>query len=446
MTKVFLSYSHADEAQAKRLYNELCGHGLDVWFDKESLLPGQSWEDVIEEQIQQTDYVILLLSKRSLIKRGFFHKEIRLALDVLDTIPIGHVYILPLRLDDCEVPARLLGIQYLDLFPHWGNSLTKLYEAIQHQDKVRSRAADAETQQQEGNAVRLLLVNDQPSSMNFVVDLWKGYGIAIEYAFDVPQAIRAIEQSPFDVIVSDLTHFSPAGQVTDRAAFEILEWARDEGRQIKVVISTSSITSERQRLTVELGAVGICNTLQELNRLIGQATGLDIKYSPLRDEEEAPRNIPSGRQNGASGKGAQGVETVFRYEVYMSFSRKDFEFVRRLAGDLEQHGATARLDTISDITTGQAWATPTYEMIRKADFMLVIISSNSIQSQMVEQEIYDGIAKERNTNKRFVIPLLIEPVEKIPFFLSRYQYVDFQHDYGNALNELLRVLDTQMSS
>jgi hypothetical protein len=68
--------------------------------------------------------------------------------------------------------------------------------------------------------------------MNFAVDLWKSCGATVDFAFDVPQAINCIEQSFYHVVVSDVSHFSPAGLVTDRAAFEILEWAKaSAGRQ-----------------------------------------------------------------------------------------------------------------------------------------------------------------------------------------------------------------------
>lgn len=41
-TTVFLSYSHGDLEQARRLFTTLSSvHGLDVWFDKESLVAGQ---------------------------------------------------------------------------------------------------------------------------------------------------------------------------------------------------------------------------------------------------------------------------------------------------------------------------------------------------------------------------------------------------------------------
>ena len=188
--------------------------------------------------------MILLLSIKSVGTRGFFQKELRLALDVLDTIPLCHVYLLPVRLDMCEIPSRLTTIHYVDLFPQWDRGLAKLYKSVELHSEIRSRAKAAETPKGRSEAILILLVNDQPATMNFAVDLWKSCGVTVDYAFDVPQAIKAIERSSYHVVVSDLSHFSPAGLVTDRAAFEILELAKASGKDVKVIISTADVSAE----------------------------------------------------------------------------------------------------------------------------------------------------------------------------------------------------------
>jgi hypothetical protein len=130
------------------------------------------WEEVIRKEIAASDFVILMLSKISVDKRGFFQKELRLALDVLDTIPLGHVYILPVRVDDCEIPVQLKAIHCVDLFPTWDRSLAKLCKAIELQAEVQLRARRIEADGKRSEGIRLLLVNDQPATMNFAADLW----------------------------------------------------------------------------------------------------------------------------------------------------------------------------------------------------------------------------------------------------------------------------------
>jgi hypothetical protein len=49
--KIFLSYAHIDLGFAKKIYCDLQRYGLDIWFDKESLLPGQDWENEIKYEV-----------------------------------------------------------------------------------------------------------------------------------------------------------------------------------------------------------------------------------------------------------------------------------------------------------------------------------------------------------------------------------------------------------
>ena len=297
MPKVFISYSHLDEQHASCLYFDLRKSGLDVWLDKESLLPGQDWKAEIEKAIQGSDFVVLLLSNNSVAKRGFFQKEVRLTLDVLQTIPFGHIYLLPIRIDECHVPAQLASIQYVDLFPYREHGLRKLIKSIEIQSGIQLNARIAE-EAEEVSRARILLVNDEPATMNLVVDLWKGQGLKVDYAFDVPRAIKSIQESSPTVIVSDLSHYSFGNLVTDRAGFEILEWAKSHNLGVKVVITTSQLTEERRSEATLLGAVGICNNLNDLNNLLANATGVSIRIpeelSPANETEKSVEtaNVP----------------------------------------------------------------------------------------------------------------------------------------------------------
>ena len=47
---------------------------------------------------------------------GFFHKELKLALDAAAEKPDGTLFIIPIRLDACDVPERLQSYQNVDYF------------------------------------------------------------------------------------------------------------------------------------------------------------------------------------------------------------------------------------------------------------------------------------------------------------------------------------------
>ncbi len=89
---------------------------IDPWFDEEDLLPGEKWQASVVEAVRQSHAVIILLSKEAVANEGFFHKELNLALDTANEKPEDTIFIIPVRLDDCTVPQRLLPYHYVDYF------------------------------------------------------------------------------------------------------------------------------------------------------------------------------------------------------------------------------------------------------------------------------------------------------------------------------------------
>jgi len=133
MLKIFLSYAHEDYNYAKRLYDFFNAiPAVDVWFDKECILPGQKWELEIRKAIRASRFFLLLLSKRSTEKKGFYQREIREALKVLEEFPDNEIFLVPVRLDDCEPHfEQLRALQYIDLLPDWNNGIHRIERLFQ---------------------------------------------------------------------------------------------------------------------------------------------------------------------------------------------------------------------------------------------------------------------------------------------------------------------------
>ena len=62
----FISYSHADKSFARRLHNDLQGHGIRCWLDEHQLLPGDNIFDRVDEGIRLWDKTLLCCSRSSL--------------------------------------------------------------------------------------------------------------------------------------------------------------------------------------------------------------------------------------------------------------------------------------------------------------------------------------------------------------------------------------------
>jgi hypothetical protein len=130
--RVFIAYATEDLATSERLFNVLRSRGYSPWLDRRRLLPGQNWPRRIEDAIANADFFIACFSSHSVKKRGGFQAEVRYALDCASRLPIDDVFLIPVRLDECRVPARIQReTQYVDLFPDFDGGVERVVATIE---------------------------------------------------------------------------------------------------------------------------------------------------------------------------------------------------------------------------------------------------------------------------------------------------------------------------
>jgi hypothetical protein len=138
----FLCYAKENVEIVRQLADRLKAEGwIDPWFDEEDILPGQLWEARVVQAVHESHAVIVFLSKVAVENEGFFHKELTLALDTAEEKPEGTIFIIPVRLDICDVPMRLNQYQYVDYF---GDNLKKerVYKNLLASLKLRAAGLD----------------------------------------------------------------------------------------------------------------------------------------------------------------------------------------------------------------------------------------------------------------------------------------------------------------
>jgi formylglycine-generating enzyme required for sulfatase activity len=113
--QVFLCHASLDKPQVRELYKYLRRRGIAPWLDAENLLPGQDWQVEIPQALLASDAIIVCLSKNSVNKEGYVQKEITFALDKAQEKLAGAIFIIPAKLEECDVPARLNRYQWVDL-------------------------------------------------------------------------------------------------------------------------------------------------------------------------------------------------------------------------------------------------------------------------------------------------------------------------------------------
>jgi hypothetical protein len=121
-------------------------------------------------------------------------------------------------------------------------------------------------------------------------------------------------------------------------------------------------------------------------------------------------------------------------QVFISYSRRDIGFVRKLAGDLEKAGYDVWWD-VSDLRGGDDWVRVIPDAIESSNFFIVVLSPNAITSEWVRKEYTQALSLRKK-----VIPIMLAR-SSVPFALNTINYVDFTSgEYADNLNTLLSAL------
>lgn len=134
--KVFISYAKEDQELALEYYQLLKQESFNPWIDKNHIFPGQNWEAEIDKAFKEANVILLLLSPRSVDKRGFVQREANDAIENLRYKKPTDIYAIPLLLEKCDVPQPIAQrLQYIDMSSThaWEQVLASLKIAAEQQ-------------------------------------------------------------------------------------------------------------------------------------------------------------------------------------------------------------------------------------------------------------------------------------------------------------------------
>src|SRR6266481_3657169 len=103
--RIFLSYAREDRPSVEQIYVRLRAEGFDPWMDIHDIQPGEKWSSVIGKAIREADFTLVFISRNSVSKRGFVQREIKAAIDILSERPSGEIFLVPVRLEESDVPS-----------------------------------------------------------------------------------------------------------------------------------------------------------------------------------------------------------------------------------------------------------------------------------------------------------------------------------------------------
>lgn len=124
---VFISYSHNDNEFVSTLAAHLVKHNTRVWVDKWQLRVGDSIIDKIQEALQESSALLVILSKSS-VQSNWCKKEINAGL--MRELEEKKVIILPVLLEECNMPIFLKEKMYADFRSNFDDGLSDILEGI----------------------------------------------------------------------------------------------------------------------------------------------------------------------------------------------------------------------------------------------------------------------------------------------------------------------------
>jgi len=121
-------------------------------------------------------------------------------------------------------------------------------------------------------------------------------------------------------------------------------------------------------------------------------------------------------------------------QVFISYSRKDLDFVERMAKDLEAAGLDVWYD-LSGLDGGTRWGREIQSAIQQSQCFIVVLSPNSVESDWVEKEFMYAYRL-----KRKIVPLLYQSCDPPIWFINLHFIYVQETNYERHFPVILKAL------
>lgn len=129
--------------------------------------------------------------------------------------------------------------------------------------------------------------------------------------------------------------------------------------------------------------------------------------------------------------------------VFISYSHSDKEFVDKLAAHLVKSNIPVWMDRW-ELKVGDSVTLKIQESLSESDYLLIVLSQQSIESDWFKREISTGLMREIEEKRAIILPVLIEDC-KIPLLIRDKLYADFRQDFKSGLNSVINSLSAKYS-
>jgi len=138
MPLAFVSYVRENRKVVDRLCAALRRGGIQVWRDRNEIVPGEDWKVAIRQAIRNGDYFIACFSRQyERRKKTYMNAELGLAIEELSKTKTERPWFIPVLLSNCEVPELPIGgtrtlrdLQFVELYRNWSVGTNAIISAI----------------------------------------------------------------------------------------------------------------------------------------------------------------------------------------------------------------------------------------------------------------------------------------------------------------------------
>ena len=121
--------------------------------------------------------------------------------------------------------------------------------------------------------------------------------------------------------------------------------------------------------------------------------------------------------------------------VFLSYSSEDKKIVEKIANSLTQYDLPLFFDKW-EIKVGDSIVDKINSALGKMTDLILILSSNSVQSNWVKKELSTAIMKKLKDNSVNILPIIIEKCN-IPDIITDYKYADLTQNYDDGFLDLI---------
>ena len=139
--KIFISHASSDKSFVDKLVGDLTSKSIPVWYDKFDLRIGDSVPGSINDGISESRYFGIVLSQAAVASK-WVREELNAAL--MKQVADGGTFIVPMLVEDCNIPPLLAHRRYADFRGNYQSALDELL-AVWEQDSMACTGAGKES-------------------------------------------------------------------------------------------------------------------------------------------------------------------------------------------------------------------------------------------------------------------------------------------------------------